>query len=166
MNFWLPALFDKGMQCPSLTVDQDSVSDAAAVILVKVSHFVQTHLGIVFTLQDWDFRLGSLRETARHSEVHIYISNGEALMSKSIDEMIVNTAGERNRETDLQSGDTQGLSKSELVSNQSVEELAAEGQAFEAEAVSGVEDASSEVHEVTTKQVAEDDVPLEYLEEK
>ena len=165
MIFWLPALVDTGMQCPSLNVDQDSVSDAAAVILVKVSHFVQTHLGIVFTLQDWDFRLGSLRETARHSEVHIYISNGEALMSKSIDEMIVNTAGERNRETDLQSGDTQGLSKSELVSNQSVEELAAEGQAFEAEAISGVEAAAdSNFHEVTTKQVSEDDVPLEYLD--
>ena len=87
-------------------------------------------------------------------------------MSKSIDEMMVNTAGERNREADVQSGDTQGLSKSELVSNQSVEELAAEGQAFEAEAVSGVEDASSEIHEVTTKQVPEDDVPLEYIDEQ
>ena len=85
-------------------------------------------------------------------------------MSKSIDEMIVNTVHERNREADVQSGDTQGLSKSESVSNESVEELAAEGQAFEAEAASGVEDASLEVHEVTTKQVSEDDVPLEYLD--
>jgi hypothetical protein len=40
-----------------------------------------------------------------------------------------------------QSGDTQGLSRSEDVDSESVEELAEEGQSFEAEVVSGVETA-------------------------
>lgn len=47
----------------------------------------------------------------------------------------------------------------------SVQELLEEGQAFEAEAIGGVEDAlDADVAEVRTKQVPEDDVPLEYLE--
>jgi len=63
-----------------------------------------------------------------------------------------------------QSGDTQGLSNVAEAGSESVEELVEEGQAFEAEAVSGVEDASGDdVEEVHTKQVPEDDVPSEYL---
>ena len=55
-----------------------------------------------------------------------------------------------------QSGDTQGLSPD-------VAELVEEGQFFEAEAISGVEDApDADVAEVHTKQVPEDDVPPEY----
>jgi hypothetical protein len=47
---------------------------------------------------------------------------------------------------------------------ESVEELVEEGQFFEAEAIDGVEDApDSDVSEVHTRQVPEDDVPLEYL---
>jgi hypothetical protein len=62
-----------------------------------------------------------------------------------------------------QSGDTQGLSEKEDVDSESVEELAEEGQDFEAEAVSGVENAKDpDQSEVTTKEVPEDDVPLEY----
>jgi hypothetical protein len=46
---------------------------------------------------------------------------------------------------------------------ESVEELAEEGQAFEADAIRGVEDApDADVSEVHTKQVPEDDVPPEY----
>jgi len=49
-----------------------------------------------------------------------------------------------------QSGDTQGISRREDVDSESVEELAEEGQAYEAEVVSGVEDAldpdQGEVH--------------------
>ncbi len=64
-----------------------------------------------------------------------------------------------------QSGDTQGLPDVAEAGSESVEELVEEGQFFEAEAVSGVEDASGdEVEEVQTKQVPEDDVPPEYLE--
>jgi hypothetical protein len=64
-----------------------------------------------------------------------------------------------------QSGDTQGLSDIEQADSESVEELLEEGQSFEAEAISGVEDAPDpDVAEVHTKQVQEDDVPPEYLE--
>lgn len=63
-----------------------------------------------------------------------------------------------------QSGDTQGLSDVAEAGPESVEELAEEGQSFEAEAISGVEDAPDpDVAEVHTKQVPEDDVPSEYL---
>jgi len=50
--------------------------------------------------------------------------------------------------------------------SESVEELLEEGQSFEAEAISGVEDAPDpDVAEVHTKQVPEDDVPGEYLDQ-
>ena len=46
----------------------------------------------------------------------------------------------------------------------SVEELVEEGQPYEADAIEGVEEASGEdVAEVHTKQVPEDDVPIEYI---
>ena len=64
-----------------------------------------------------------------------------------------------------QSGDTQGLSRRESVDSESVTELAEEGQDFEAEVVSGVEDAKDpDQGEVTTTEVPEDDVPPEYLD--
>ena len=64
-----------------------------------------------------------------------------------------------------QSGDTQGLSRKEDADSESVEELLEEGQSFEAEAVSGVENAKDpDQGEVTTSEVPEDDVPLEYTD--
>lgn len=64
-----------------------------------------------------------------------------------------------------QSGDTQGLSRTEDVDSESVEELAEEGQSFEAEVVSGVEDAlDPDQGEVRTREVPEDDVPGEYTD--
>jgi hypothetical protein len=64
-----------------------------------------------------------------------------------------------------QSGDTQGLSNTAEADSQSVEELAEEGQSFEAEVVGGLENVPDpDVAEVQTHQVAEDDVPSEYLE--
>ena len=64
-----------------------------------------------------------------------------------------------------QSGDTQGLSNVAEAGPLSVEELVEEGQAFEAEVISGVEDAPDpDVAEVHTREVLEDDVPAEYLE--
>ena len=64
-----------------------------------------------------------------------------------------------------QSGDTQGLSREEDADSESVEELAEEGQYFEAEAVSGVENAKDpDQGEVTTSEVPEDDVPREYTD--
>jgi len=62
-----------------------------------------------------------------------------------------------------QSGDIQGLPHVADTDSESVEELVEEGQAFEAEAISGVENApDADVAEVTTKEVPEDDVPPEY----
>jgi hypothetical protein len=62
-----------------------------------------------------------------------------------------------------QSGDTQGLSDVAEASSESVEELVEEGQSFEAEVISGIENApDADVAEVHTKQVPEDDVPPEY----
>jgi hypothetical protein len=64
-----------------------------------------------------------------------------------------------------QAGDTQGLSSVRDVNSESVEELVEEGQSFEAEALNGVEQARDpDEGEVRTRQVAEDDVPEEYLE--
>jgi hypothetical protein len=62
-----------------------------------------------------------------------------------------------------QSGDTQGLSDLEEADSESVEELLEEGQAFEAEVISGIQNAPDpDVSEVHTRQVPEDDVPTEY----
>jgi len=64
-----------------------------------------------------------------------------------------------------QSGDTQQLSGVAGADSESIEELAEEGNAFEAEAVYGVENAKDpDVSEVTTHEVPEDDVPPEYLD--
>ena len=64
-----------------------------------------------------------------------------------------------------QSGDTQGLSRTQYGDSESVEELLEEGQYLEAEAVGGVEDAKDpDEAEVTTSEVAEDDVPREYTD--
>jgi hypothetical protein len=62
-----------------------------------------------------------------------------------------------------QSGDTQGLSEEAGADSESVSELLEEGQSFEAEVISGVENAPDpDVKEVRTKQMLEDDVPTEY----
>jgi hypothetical protein len=63
-----------------------------------------------------------------------------------------------------QSGDIQQISGAADADSESVEELVEEGNAFEAAAVQGVENAKDpDVAEVTTRQVPEDDVPEEYL---
>ena len=65
-----------------------------------------------------------------------------------------------------QSGDTEGLSRAEQAGPESVEELVEEGQAFEAGVISGVENApDADQGGVRTRQVPEDDVPQEYLDE-
>ena len=65
-----------------------------------------------------------------------------------------------------QAGDTEGLSRAELADSESVEELLEEGQAFEAGVISGVENArDADKGGVRTRQVPEDDVPQEYLDE-
>jgi hypothetical protein len=65
-----------------------------------------------------------------------------------------------------QSGDVQGISNRSGIDSESVTELLEEGQTFEAEAVSGVENAADpDVSEVVTRQFPEDDVPEEYKDQ-
>jgi|ERR1043165_5111080 hypothetical protein len=64
-----------------------------------------------------------------------------------------------------QSGDLQGLSGVEGADSESVQELLEEGNAFEADVVTGVERAGDKAtKEVRTHEVPEDDVPEEYLD--
>ena len=66
-----------------------------------------------------------------------------------------------------QSGDLQGLSNVQGADSESVDELLEEGNASEAEAVKGVEDAGdADEGEVRTHEVPQDDVPGEYLDKK
>ena len=66
-----------------------------------------------------------------------------------------------------QSGDLQGLSSVEGADSESVDELLQEGNAFEADVVTGVEDAgNADEKEVRTHEVPEDDVPGEYLDKE
>jgi outer membrane biosynthesis protein TonB len=65
-----------------------------------------------------------------------------------------------------QSGSLQGLSNRAGADSESVDELLEEGNAFEAEVVEGVEDAPDANHgEVRTRELPEDDVPDEYLDQ-
>lgn len=65
----------------------------------------------------------------------------------------------------VQSGDLEGLSRAEQSDSESVDELVEEGNAFEADAVAGVEEADDQdTREVHTREVPEDDVPDEYLD--
>ncbi len=64
----------------------------------------------------------------------------------------------------VESGDLEGLSNVESADSESVDELLEEGNAFEAGIVSGVEDSRGrEGQQVRTREVPEDDVPEEYL---
>ncbi len=66
-----------------------------------------------------------------------------------------------------QSGDLQGLSSVQGADSESVDELLEEGNAFEADVVTGVEDAgNADEKEVRTHEVAQDDVPGEYLDKE
>ena len=66
-----------------------------------------------------------------------------------------------------QSGDLQGLSRTIEVDSESVEELIEEGQAFEADAISGVENApDADQGEVRVHERPEDELPLEDPEDR
>ena len=65
------------------------------------------------------------------------------------------------------SGDLQGLSSVQGADSESVDELLEEGNAFEADVVTGVEDAgNADEKEVRTHEVPQDDVPGEYLDKE
>jgi hypothetical protein len=83
--------------------------------------------------------------------------------------VVVGTASlpsvERLQSRDEEAGDLQGLSNRPTADSESVEELLEEGNALEAEAVQGVENAlDADQGEVRTHEVPEDDVPQEYLD--
>jgi hypothetical protein len=66
-----------------------------------------------------------------------------------------------------QSGDLQGLSNRAGADSESVDELLAEGNAFEAEVVKGIEDVpDADEGEIVTHEVPEDDVPGEYDDDR
>jgi len=81
-----------------------------------------------------------------------------AKKNKRNDELGPNSAG--------QSGDIQQIPDTANADSESVEELLEEGNVFEAGVVEGVENAKdADVSEVTTREVPEDDVPEEYLDD-
>jgi hypothetical protein len=85
----------------------------------------------------------------------IGVKSMRARNRKKRDELGTNAAG--------QSGDIQQLSDVADADSESVVQLLEEGNAFEASAVKGVENAKDpDVSEVTTHQVPEDNVPEEY----
>lgn len=66
-----------------------------------------------------------------------------------------------------QSGDIESLPDTAIVDSESVEELAAEGQDYEAEIVDGIEGAPDpDQGEIETREVPEDDVPDEYKNDR
>jgi len=86
--------------------------------------------------------------------------------SQSVDTVAFSAEGPVAR-PGRQSGDLQGLSIIESADSESVGELIEEGNAFEADAVKGVEDAgNADEKEVRTHEVPEDDVPDEYLDKE
>ena len=63
-----------------------------------------------------------------------------------------------------QAGDIQQIPGTPGADSESVEELVEEGQSYEAEVIAGIENAPDpDVSEVHTRQVPEDDVPPEYI---
>jgi hypothetical protein len=71
----------------------------------------------------------------------------------------------RNHSGEL-SGDLQGLPEVEHLDSESLHELIEEGNAFEANVLTGVQDAEdNEGKEVHTHEIPEDDVPGEYLDQ-
>src|SRR5664280_1062850 len=86
--------------------------------------------------------------------------------SQSVDRVAFSPEGPGAR-LGRQSGDLQGLSSVEGADSESVGELLEEGNAFEADVVTGVEDAgNADEKEVRTHEVPEDDVPGEYLDKE
>jgi hypothetical protein len=102
-------------------------------------------------------RKTAAKKTTRKKPVSKSRRQSEATFARRIPE----------RRSDMDAGDLQGLSRREAADSESVDELVDEGNAFEADAVSGVEEAeNADEEEVHTHEVLEDDVPEEYLDEE
>ena len=86
--------------------------------------------------------------------------------SQSVDAVTFALEGQGARSGE-QSGDLQGLSNVQGADSESVDELLEEGNALEADAVKGVQDAGdADEGEVRTHEVPQDDVPGEYRDKE
>lgn len=110
---------------------------------------------------------GSVRLQRRIGRPAQEPSSGAASSSldpRRIGRLTVERPGVESRRGRL-AGDDQGISRNERLDSESVEELLEEGQAFEAAAIEGVEDAlDADQGEIHTHEVPQDDVPAEYEE--
>jgi len=107
-------------------------------------------------------RRGSARVSSRTVEPTSG-STGSSLDPTRAGRLRFNNADESARRRRI--GDLQGISMRDRADAESVGELLEEGQTLEAEAVQGVEDAlDADQGEVRTREVPEDDVPDEYLD--
>jgi hypothetical protein len=85
---------------------------------------------------------------------------------RSFDRLLSSLEESPREVSGMQSGDLQGLSNLESADSESVDELLEEGNAFEAGIVQGIEDSRGrEGQEIRTREVPEDDVPGEYLDQ-
>jgi hypothetical protein len=122
-----------------------------------------------------DGRKSSAKRPARKQRTPKKLAKGKATSNETTAKKEVPVKIERQRRgssalsrgpSGLQSGDLQGLSNIGSADSESVDELLEEGNAFEAGVVSGVEESRGrEGKEVRTREVPEDDVPGEYLDE-
>jgi hypothetical protein len=109
-------------------------------------------------------RRKTMSPSSKRSRVKQIVRTRRSPLVTSLDVVIPSTPRGLGAHSAGQSGDTQGLSNVEETDSESVEELVEEGQDFEAAAVAGIEEAEASQGEVRTKQLPEDDVPREYLE--
>jgi len=94
--------------------------------------------------------------------MHLNYGGGN-MLAKNYDRQNNDHQDELGPDSAGQSGDLQGISDLADADSESVKELVEQGNAFEADAVDGVENAKDpDVSEVTTREVPEDDVPEEY----
>jgi hypothetical protein len=106
-------------------------------------------------------KAASKRSLARNKKFSV--KRKKVTSTGSVVETVPLPSGERREQRDGQAGDLQGLSDRPMANSESVEELLEEGNAMEAEAVQGVENAlDADQGEVKTHEVQEDDVPQEY----
>ena len=91
-------------------------------------------------------------------------STASSLDPRRVGNLRLNNEDEVSRRRRI--NDLQGISMRDRADSESVGELLDEGQTLEAEAVQGVEDApDADQGDVRTREVPEDDVPQEYLDE-
>jgi|SRR5215469_207610 len=107
------------------------------------------------------------RENARTRKEIAGISNGpKSPRIRGQGEAAAFTRQRTSNHSGELSGDLQGLPEIEHLDSENLVELVEEGNAFEANVLTGVEDAEdNEGKEVHTHEVPEDDVPGEYLDQ-